>query len=546
MLDVSKIIYRGESLFSSLERGNVEELWKELSEFMLNNQYSAFKDAHTGVIDSTINSKGSRTTRRLFDSTALQAAQDLASAFQGTLTNPATIWSKLRFKEEDLNNDSEAVKWLEQVNLLIHNALNESNFNTEIAKGYQSFVALANMVLFHEENDNGDFIFTSVHLGKVVWAENKEGMVDTIYRKFSLTARQIIEKFGKKVNIDIIKASMEDPDREFPFLHFIGPRESKNIKINKLGVTSAKNRPIASLYIDMTHHDLVEEGGYYEMPVFVARWSLLPGEIHGRGPGHLSLPDTRTLNKLKQRGLEAIEMHVRPPLFANQRDILGKLDLRPGGISIVKDHTGLKEFVSQSRMDVLQFSVEDLKASIKSIFFLDKLLLPPRTETGEMTAYEVSQRTEQMQRVLGPVLSRMNNELLSPLIVRAFKILLRNGKLPEVPAILKQLGINVDIVFVNQLARAQQIQDVSTIQQWIQGLAMLAQLKPEIMDMINADGIAKHTAKVLGVPEVAVQNDKEVQAIRQVRAQQQQQMQMADMAMKGADVASKVQGIGMQ
>jgi len=543
MVDIYKIVTRGERLFNAQERVASENIWKEISEFMLNNQHAVFKDAHMGIVDSS-SSKGDKTTRRLFDSTALQSTQDLASAFQGTLTNPATIWSKLRFKDEALNNDTEATGWLEQVNGLIHNSLNESNFNTEIAKGYQSFVSLANMVLFHEETDEGGFVFTAAHLGKIVWAENKEGIVDTVYRKFSMTARQAVEKFGKKLNIDIIKSSMEEPEKEYPFLHFIGPRDPKNIKMNKLGVAPARNRPVASIYIDMANHEMIEEGGYYEMPVFVARWSLLPGEVYGRGPGHLALPDTRTLNKLKQRGLEAIDLHVRPPIFANQRDVIGKLDLRPGGISIVKDHSGIKEFVSQARMDVLQFSMEDLKASIKSIFFLDKLLLPPRTETGEMTAYEVSQRTEQMQRVLGPVLSRMNNELLSPLIVRAFKILLRSGKLPEVPGILKQLGINVDIVFVNQLARAQQIQDVSTIQQWIQGLAMLAQVKPEIMDMVNADGIAKHTAKILGVPEVAVSNDKDVQAMRQQRAQQMQQMQAAEMAVKGADVATKLKDVG--
>lgn len=543
MLDIEKIISRGNKLFGAAERSNAESGWKEISEFMLNNQYSAFNN-NTGSTTETLGTtKGEKTTRRLFDSTALQSTQDLASAFQGTLTNPATIWSKLRFQEEELNNDQEAVSWLERVNQTIHNELNESNFNTEIAKGYQSFVALANMVLFHEETENGKYVFTAVHIAKIVWAEDKNGLVDTVYRKFALTAKQAVEKFGKQVHVDILKDSIDDPDKEYAFIHCIAPRDRKDIKMNTLGVAPAKNRPIASVYIDMTNMKLVEEGGYYEMPVLVSRWSLLPGETYGRGPGHLALPDTRTLNRLKQRGLEAIDLQVRPPIFANQRDVMGKLDLRPGGISIVKDHSGIKEFVSQSRADILQFSLEDLKNSIKSIFFLDKLLLPPRNETGEMTAFEVSQRIEQMQRVLGPVLSRLNNELLSPLVVRSFKILLRSGRLPAVPEILRQRGINVDIVFVNQLARAQQIQDVSTIQQWIQGLLQIAQLNPQIVDMINTDGIAKHTARILGVPEVAVQNDKIVKAIRDQRQQAAQQAQQAEQATQAADIASKTKGL---
>ena len=424
------------------------------------------------------------------------------------------------------------------------NKFNESNFNTEIAKGYQSFVSLANMAIFFEENDTDGFRFTALHIGLVAWAENKDGLVDTIYRKFSLSARQAVEKWGDGLNVAIIKALDKEPDKEFSFLHCIQPRDPSDIQLNEFGLAPGNKRPIASIYIDTSHHEKVEESGYYEFPVLVARWSLMPTEKYGRGPGHYALPDTRTLNRLKLRGLEAIDLQVRPPMFVNQRDIFGQLDIRPGSLSIVKDHKGIREFVSQARSDILQFSLEDLKTSIKSIFFLDKLLLPPRTETGEMTAFEVSQRIEQMQRVLGPTLSRLNNELLNPLVTRAFKLMLRNGALPEIPEILQERGIDIEIVFVNQLARAQQIQDVNTIQQWVQGLAQIAQLDPTVVDMVNADGIAKHTAKVLGVPEIAVQNDDVVAQTRQQRAQQAQQAQGLDAAVKGADVASKLDGLG--
>ncbi len=542
--NVKDIVNRAERMFYSVERQNNESLWDEISEFMLNNQSGLFREPSASSIDiSTAQSStaGSKKTKRIFDSTALQSVQDLASAFQGTLTNPATVWSKLRFQADDLNNNEEAVSWLEEVNRVMHNKLNESNFNTEIAKGYQSFVSMANMAIFHEEDDKGGFRFTAVHLAQIVWDENKDGIVDTMYRKFTLSARQAFQKWGDKVHPEILRALDKEPEREFQFMHCISPRDKKEVKLNEVGLAPAKHRPISSIYIDTTHHHMVEEGGYYEMPVLVARWSLMPNEKYGRGPGHLALPDTRTLNRLKQRGLEAIDLQVRPPLFANQRDVFGQLDLRPGGISVVKDHNGIREFISQARSDILNFNVEELRSSIKSVFFLDKLLLPPRTETGEMTAFEVSQRIEQMQRVLGPTLSRLNNELLNPLVVRAFKIMLRNGSLPELPDILRERGIDIEIVFVNQLARAQQIQDVSTIQQWIQGVAQMAQLNPAVLDYINVDGAAKHTAKILGVPEIAVQNDDVVAQTRQQRAQQAQQAQALEAGVKAADINSKLQ-----
>lgn len=541
--DIKSIVTRAETLFTSEERQNTDSVWSDLSEFMLNNQYGAFKgQGVTGVPTNNAISTapGSRRTRRIFDSTALQAVQDLASAFQGTLTNPATVWSKLRFQQDDLNNDEESVAWLEETNRIMHNKFNESNFDTESSKAYQSLVSLANMALFFEQ-DGEDFRFTSLHMGQIVIAEDKNSVVDTVYRKFSLTAKQAFEKWGANLHSNILKVLEKTPDQQFQFLHAVLPREPNKVKLNELGLAPGESRPVASIYIDMTHHNLLEESGYYEMPIFVPRWSLMPGEVYGRGPGHYALPDTRTLNRLKQRGLEAIDLQVRPPMLANRTDVFGQLDLRPGGISIVKNVDGIREFVSQARSDILQFSVEELRNSIRSIFFLDKLLLPPRTETGEMTAFEVSQRIEQMQRVLGPVLSRLNHEFLNPLVIRAFKIMLRSGVLPELPDLLKERGIDVEIVFVNQLARAQQIQDVSTIQQWIQNMAQLAQLAPEVLDNINTDGIAKHTAKILGVPEVAVQNDKVVEEIRESRAQQQQQAQAMETATQAADIASKTQ-----
>jgi len=551
-LDIDRLIRRSDYLFSTPERYNSETMWAEITEFMLNNQTTNnYKTAiFSGDVFSSLTASsaapGSKKTRRLYDSTALQCVQDLASAFQGTLTNPVTIWSRLRYKDEVLNNSEEANIWLDKSNIVMHNMFNESNFNTEIAKAYQSYVSIANMAMLHEETYDENtglfsgFNFTALHMSRIAWTENRFGIVDTIFRKFELTARQAFNRWGEEVHDGILKCLEQEPDKSFSFLHCIFPRDRSNIILDELGLAPGSKRPIASIYIDISNKKIVEDSGYYEMPVYASRYGLAPGEVYGRGPGHLSLPDVRTLNQLKMRGLEAIDLQVRPPLFANQRDVFGQLNLRPGGVSIVKSHAGIREFISQARNDILNFNVEDLRNSIRSIFHLDKLLLPPRTETGEMTAYEVSQRIEQMQRVLGPTLSRLNNEFLNPLIIRSFKILLRAGALPEVPQIVRDRGIDIEISFVNQLARAQQIQDVTTIQQWIQGLAGIAQFNPAVLDLINVDGIAKHTAKVLGVPEEAVQNEDTVTAIRQQRAQAQQQASQLESMVKGADVASKL------
>ncbi len=541
MLTTQELIQVSDQLFTSTERNNNVILWNELSEYLLNNQSGIFLGASSGSTESNLSrSPGTKRTQRVFSSVGMQAAQDLAAAFQGTLTNPATTWSTIRLVADDLNNNGEVVKWIEDCNKRMHRKFSDSNLYNELGKAYQSFVVLANLAILQETGDENQFIFTSVHLSQLAWAENKDGMVDMVCRKFTYSAKQCYERWGDKCHETILKAYEKEPNREFDFLHCIYPRDKKDIKLNKMGLADGKHRPIASIYIDVTNNLEVENEGYYELPIFSARWGLMPGERYGRGPGHLALPDVKTLNTLTQRGLETRALQVRPPVLANNRDIIGPLDFKPGALNIVNNHSGFKEFVTQANTPAEHQEKQDLKDSIRSIFFLDKLLLPPRTETGEMTAFEVSQRVEQMQRVLGPVLSRLNQELLSPLIVRSFKAMLRNGEFLETPQLLLERGIDIDITFVNQLARAQQIQDVNVIQQWVQSVMMIAQAKPEILDNLNADGIAKHIARVLGVPEVAIQNDDVMEKDRAVRQQQQQAAMGLAAAQQGSEVAKNL------
>ncbi len=535
-----KLIKDSERLFKSVERSNMEAIWQEVAEFELPNSSGIFS---TDGDDTP----GARKTSRLYDSTAIQANQDLAASIHSTMTNPASMWSKIRFKDDSLNNNEEAVKWLEEVNKRIHQAFNESNFDTEASRNYQAYSSLGTMVLFHEEVDTesplsfGGFRFKGLHLSEVACDEGIDGSVDTVFRKFKITLKQMFEKWPDQMDDGMLTQMEKDPSTKITILHAVFERKVTEVTIDPLtGLAPPNKRPVASIYVDMKKGVLLEEGGFYEFPYYVTRWSTMPGEVYGRSPGMIALGDVRTLNTLKKITLEGVAKAVNPPMFAQERSILGSIDLRPSKISIVSDIDGLKEFNTGARFDVSNFTAKELQEQIKSVFFLDKLLLPPRQDTGEMTATEVLQRLEQMQKVLGSTLGRLNSEFLSPLIVRSFKIMLRGGALPIEPSIVAESPLDVEIVFINSLARAQQIEDVNTIQGWIQQLAGLAQLKPEVLDYIDADGIAKHLAKVRGVPEVAIKSDDVVAELRKQQAQAAQEGEALEAGVKLADIESKL------
>ena len=114
----------------------------------------------------SVSTKGEKRTRRVFDSTGGQAARDLAAAIHGFLTNPATIWSDVRFTDERLNKDKAATTWLQESNKLMHQEFSETNLHSELSRAYASYTAMDNSCILHEE-ENGKAHFRALHIGNV-------------------------------------------------------------------------------------------------------------------------------------------------------------------------------------------------------------------------------------------------------------------------------------------------------------------------------------------------------------------------------------------
>ncbi len=540
--DIPSILQRSEKLFSSVERSNAVQQWELLARYILPNQSGTFLSS--GGFGST---PGEKKTVNLYDSTAPKAVQDLASFMQSTITNPATHWSRSRFISDKLNDDKQAVSWLEQSNKLVYQELNDSNFNTEVGKNYRSYATFGNMILFQEDGDrkpgkqHNGFRFAAWHIAEVAWCENSDGIVDTIYRKFKLTAKQVLEKFPESASkLPKVVAAMEtNPEEEITIVHCVFPRRPSEVKLNDIGLAKAEQRPIASLYIIESEKVLVREDGYYEFPVYVTRWDTLPGSVYAYGPGHVALPDIRTLNKLKELILQNGAKNLDPPTIVRERGVSGSLNLGARGVTVVKSMEDVRYLQSGTDIRITQFTAEDLIRSIKEMFYIDKLMLPPRTETGEMTAFEIAKRIEQMQRVLGPVLGRLNSEQNRPLIINSFKKLLRAGALPPLPPILKAVGVDIEIEFVNQFAQAQRLEDLTNIQTWIGQVGQMAQLNPAVLDLVDFDEVVYTAGRIIGVPEQTMKDTASVQQERQQRAKSQATQQALQGGVQLGDMASK-------
>jgi hypothetical protein len=208
----------------------------------------------------------------------------------------------------------------------------------------------------------------------------------------------------------------------------------------------------------------------------------------------------------------------------------------PGGLNFYR--SGTRERIEPLNIGAnnpigLQMEEQRRKA-IRENFFVDQLM----TVQGQnMTATEVMQRTEEKMRLLGPVLGRLQSELLQPLITRSFNLLFKNNKFAEMPETLGDQDIEIE--YVSPLAKAQKTQELSSVMRGMEIFGSLQNIAP-VFDYIDIDGLVSHIQEVLGLPAKVMRSAAEVQKIQQDKQQQQMEQAQMQQAQQVAESAGKI------
>tara|TARA_Y100000361_G_scaffold63045_2_gene55419 strand:+ start:399 stop:2048 length:1650 start_codon:yes stop_codon:yes gene_type:complete len=498
------------------ERQTWEDHWQEILDYVMPRK-----------AEITLHrAKGEKRTDVLFDSTAITAAHLLAASLQGTLTSPSLRWFSIKLRDEELNLDRDVQLWMEDASQRMYNVFNGTNFNSEVHELYLDLVSIGTGCLFVEEGKKGfdvDLInFRCMHIAEYYIQENIMGVVDTLYRKYKLSARQAIQEFGEDmVGEKVIEAGKNKPDKMFTFIHAVEPTEDYERSMGK----SKTKLPFHSCHVCEEDKMVVRESGYIEFPYLVPRWSKATGEIFGRSPSYNALPDIKTLNKAVELGLKAWSKAIDPPLLVQDDGVIGKVRMTPGGITVIRNDGSVQPFQSGANLQLTDMKENYLRTAIRQAYYSDQLQLQ---DGPQMTATEVQVRYELMQRLLGPTLGRFQSEFLQPLIERVFGIMLRSKAFVPAPEIMTEQPIDVE--FVGPLARSQRMEEAVAVERLYQLAMNVSQINPEIMDIINHDEAIRQRAKLLGVPDSVLNGRAEVMQGRMMRQQQQMQQQqmMAD------------------
>ena len=315
------------------------------------------------------------------------------------------------------------------------------------------------------------------------------------------------------------------------------------------GKLDSKNKPFKSVYFETggDNDKLLRESGYDEFPIMAPRWEVNGEDVYASScPGMLALGQVKALQVEQRRKAQLIDKATNPPMVGPTSLKNQRVSLLPGDVTYLDVMTGQDGFkpaylVNPNTADLLA-DIQDTRQIINSSYFVDLFMMLQNINTRSMPVEAVIEMKEEKVLMLGPVLERLNDECLNPLIDRTFSIMVRKNMLPPPPDVLQ--GMPLRIEYISVMAQAQKSIGLTSLSQTVGFIGQLAQAKPEALDKLDVDQAIDAFAEMSGVSPTVIVPQEQVQGIREERAKQQQAamaMQMGQAAAQGAKTLSETQ-----
>ncbi|MDU6963849.1 MAG: portal protein [Klebsiella aerogenes] len=513
------------------DRSSFEPHWRELSDF-INPRGSRF-------LVTDVNRNDRRNTKTV-DPTATLANRTLSSGMMSGITSPARPWFKLATPDPDMMDYGPVKLWLEAVQRRMNEVYNKSNLYQSLPLLYSSLGTYSTGAMAVLEDDE-DVIRTMMFpIGSYYLANSARGSVDTCYRKFTMTVRQLVMEFGMSNVSTSVKGLWESGSYEtwIEVIHAVYPNIDRDT-----GKLDSKNKRIKSVYFEVggDNDKLLRESGFDEFPIMAPRWEVNGEDVYGSScPGMIALGQVRALQVEQMRKAQLIDKATNPPMVAPTSLRTQRVSLLPGDVTyldVMTGQDGLKPayLVNPNTADLLA-DIQDTRQMINSAYFVDLFMMLQNINTRSMPVEAVIEMKEEKLLMLGPVLERLNDECLNPLIDRTFSIMVRKNLLPPPPDELQ--GMPLKIEYISVMAQAQKSIGLSSLASTVGFIGQLASLgKTEALDKLDADQAIDAFSEMSGVSPTVIVPQEQVDQVRQDRAQQQQQQQAMAMGMAAAQGA---------
>lgn len=548
-IKVRELLRKADSLKS--QRHNFETEWERVAE--------VFRPIRADIV--TDRSKGDKSQiHRLYDSFPINAVSTLRSIVIGVFFNRSIKPISIKSTKEEVNKDSEVSAWLTDfADMMLKNMFDpKSNFERALSEAVEDDIVIGTPATFIQRGSKFVLNYTTLNIKNFLIAESQDNDVDYVIIKSKRTARQLVQQFeASNLHEKILEAAEKNPFEEFPIQLHIFPR-SEGDKSKR----GALDKPIAGIWIDEKHKTQIEEVGWDSMPVAVGRSEKATGEIYGTSKGMVALASGRQSNDMWRQLNEASELSLRPPLNINA-EYDRVLNLSPAALNfpdqklLSSGRPSVEPIVNVGNIPINERLIERVAGTINEIFFLDKLKI---FDNPNATATQVLELRAESFRIMGDFMSGLI-QYMDQLLSRTFDILfteiydrdvegrffLKEGNdlfdkpLPDLLAENPDLKIN----YINPITQSQRLNESAAIDKMLQDTGLIAEFRPEVLDLINADEVVRRKGEILNVDPDLINSRATVKKERDKREAQLQEQQEQLRVQEATETAAKAKTAGL-
>lgn len=511
--------------------------WRELNDFLM---------PRRGRFSLSTNGRTPRSSNKIIDSAASFALRTLASGMMSGITSPARPWFRLTTPDPDLAEFPSVKQWLHIVTQRLLANFAKSNWYKVLPMVYKDMGGFGTAAMAMMEDDETVFRCKDFSIGSYAIANDSKGRVRTFSREFTMTALQLMEKFGRENLTDQTRMLIDQGQGQqgVKVAHIV--HQNADYDPSKL---ESKRKRFYSCYYELSApanaDKFLEESGFDEFPILAPRWEVSGEDVYGSDcPGMMAIGDVKQLQTMKKRMLQGIEKQVNPPMVGPPELQFQRASTIAGDITYIAERDGTKGFrpAHEVRLNLADLRNEqnEVRHLIRRAFFEDIILMIAMMDettgsTQPRTAAEIDVRQQEKLLVFGPMLEQLNEDLLNPAVDRNFAISLRNGDLPPAPPELEGMALKVD--YISIMHSAQKSAGIDRIERFSGFIQGLATMDPTVLDKVNRDQIVDEYSEMLSLPPRIVVPDEQVAAVRQARARAQQAKEAAEVAAAGASAA---------
>lgn len=533
---IQGLLDQGGQLFS--KRSGLLSLWQEIAD----NFYPERADF------TNVRNLGADFAANLSTSYPILARRDLGNSFGAMLRPTSKDWFHVRTQDGWEALSVEAKRWLEKATSVQKRAMYDrrSQFSRATKEGDHDFAAFGQCAIQVSLNKDADgMLYRCWHLRDVAWVENADGAIETVYRKWKPTARELSVLFKGKLHHQVTDLLEKTPFEKVEVWHCITAAD------HSYSDKKYKTK-FVSYYLDVAHKHMMEEVGIHQQEYVIPRWQTVSGSQYAYSPATVAaLPDARLIQAMTAVLLEAGEKAANPPMIAVQEALRSDISIYAGGITWVdKDYDErlgqvLRPLTIDAKGLPLGFDMAaNIRGMIAEAFFLNKITLPQ--PGSDMTAFEVGQRVQEYIRQAMPLFEPVESEYNAPLCESTFDVMLRMGAFGSVYDMPKELrGVSYQFVFESPLHDAT---ERAKGQRFIEVKSMIAEamaLDPTSAYLVDVKTALREVITAIGGPATWTRSIGEVDDMEKADKQRQATAELLANMQAGADVAKTTREAGV-